>query len=49
MLQAVRDENEGAAAAGRNLMEVMREMLNNIELVAPERDDGEEEPPQEWD
>lgn len=45
----------GAAGGGlrnvqANFMNAVREMLNNIELVAPERDNEEEDPPaQDWD
>ena len=43
------EEGEEGAAGG-NIMDAVRDILNNIELAAPERDDGEDAPPpQEWD
>lgn len=51
------DEEAAAAAAdgpalrnaGANLMDAVREMLNNIELAPAERDDEDAPPPQDWD
>ena len=51
-------EAQGAAAGaaglrdvGGNVMNAIRELLNNIEFAPPERDDEHEDdpPPQNWD
>ncbi|XP_067928333.1 ribosome quality control complex subunit TCF25-like [Watersipora subatra] len=50
-VNAMAEDRPDGAGGGANLIDAVRDMLRNIELAPPERDDGEDEapPPQDWD